>query len=148
MPVVLRLLGGSLDVVGPEGRRTVPADELFVGPLESSVGRDEIAVEAYFPALAPGAGVAFEEIARRHGDYALVGVAALVDGDRVSAGFLSVADVPTVVDLSGVADDELGDAVLQHLDPADDIHASADYRAHLVRTLTTRVVARAREAAA
>ena len=148
MPVVLRLLGGSLDVVGPAGRRTVPADELFVGPLESSVARDEIAVEAFFPALPTGAGVAFEEIARRHGDYALVGVAALVDGDRVVAGFLSVADVPTVVDLSGVADDELGDAVLEHLDPADDIHASADYRAHLVRILTTRVVARAREAAA
>ena len=54
-----------------------------------------------------------------------MGVAALVDGDRVTAGFLSVADVPTVVDLSGVADDELGEAALDHLDPADDIHASA-----------------------
>jgi 2-furoyl-CoA dehydrogenase FAD binding subunit len=145
MPVVLTLLGGSLDVEGPSGRRTIPADELFVGPLESSVGHDEIAVSAFFPALRPGAGVAFEEIARRHGDYALVGAAALVDGDRTLVGYLSVSDVPTVVDLSGVADDDLADAALAQLEPMDDIHATAEYRAQLVRVLTTRVVRSARE---
>jgi 2-furoyl-CoA dehydrogenase FAD binding subunit len=145
MPVVLSLLGGSLDVEGPDGRRTIPARELYVGPLESSVRHDEVAVSAFFPALAPGAGVAFEEIARRHGDYALVGVAALVDGDSVKAGFLSVSDVPTVVDLSGVADDDLGDAALEHLEPGEDIHATAAYRAQLVRVLTRRVVTAARE---
>ena len=145
MPVVLTLLGGSVEVEGPDGRRTIPADELFVGPLESSVHHDEIAVSAFFPALAHGAGVAFEEIARRHGDYALVGAAALVDGDSVRVGYLSVSDVPTVVDLSGVADEDLGEAALAHLDPADDIHASASYRAQLVRVLTGRVVRSARE---
>jgi len=145
MPVVLTLLGGSVDVVGPQGQRTIPADELYVGPLESSVRHDEIAVGAFFPALAPGAGVAFEEIARRHGDYALVGVAAIVDGDSVKAGFLSVSDVPTVVDLTGVADEDLGDAALAHLEPGDDIHATAAYRAQLVRVLTRRVVRAARE---
>ncbi len=148
MPVVLTLLAGSLDVEGPGGRRTIPADELYVGPLESSVHHDEIAVSAFFPALAPGAGVAFEEIARRHGDYALVGAAALVDGDTVKVGYLSVADVPTVVDLSGVPDDQLGETALAQLDPAEDIHASADYRARLVRVLTERVVRSAREGAA
>jgi carbon-monoxide dehydrogenase medium subunit len=147
MPVVLTLLGGSVDVVGPQGPRTIPADELYVGPLESSVRHDELAVSAFFPALAEGAGVAFEEIARRHGDYALVGVAAIVEGGTVKAGFLSVSDVPTVVDLSGVADDDLGDAALAHLEPGDDIHATAAYRSHLVRVLTPRVVARAREGA-
>jgi 2-furoyl-CoA dehydrogenase FAD binding subunit len=150
LPVVLLLLGGSLDVVGPGSRRTIAARDLYVGPLESSLAADEIAVEAFFPALSPTAGVAFEEIARRHGDYALVGVAALVDrgadGERVSAAFLSVADVPTVVDLTGVADDDLGDASLAQLDPAEDIHATAAYRAQLVRVLTARVVAAAREA--
>jgi carbon-monoxide dehydrogenase medium subunit len=145
MPVVLSLLGGSLDVEGPGGRRTIPASELYLGPLESSVGHDEIAVSAYFPALAPGAGVAFEEIARRHGDYALVGAAALVDGDSVQVGYLSVSDVPTVVDLTGVADADLGEAALAQLDPAEDIHASAAYRAQLVRVLTGRVVRSARE---
>jgi carbon-monoxide dehydrogenase medium subunit len=147
MPVVLSLLGGSVDVEGPSGRRTIPASELYVGPLESSVHHDEVAVSAFFPALATGAGVAFEEIARRHGDYALVGVAAIVDGDSVRAGFLSVSDIPTVVDLSGVADDDLGDAAVAELEPGDDIHATAAYRAQLVRVLTRRVVASAREGA-
>ncbi|GAA4735444.1 xanthine dehydrogenase family protein subunit M [Nocardioides endophyticus] len=145
MPVVLSLLDGSLDVEGPGGRRTIPASELYLGPLESSVRHDEIAVSAYFPALAPGAGVAFEEIARRHGDYALVGAAALVDGESVKVGYLSVSDVPTVVDLTGVADADLGEAALAQLDPAEDIHASAAYRAQLVRVLTGRVVRSARE---
>src|SRR4051794_5677415 len=77
MPMVLTLLGGHLEVEGPAGRRTIHADDLYVGPLESAVEHDEIAVAAFFPALAPGAGVGFEEIARRHGDYALVGAAAL-----------------------------------------------------------------------
>jgi carbon-monoxide dehydrogenase medium subunit len=148
MPMVLRLLGGSVDVVGPAGSRTIDADDLFVGPLESSVHHDEIAVSAYFPALAAGAGVAFEEIARRHGDYALCGVAALVTGERILAGYLSVCEVPTVVDLTGVAHDDLGDAALEHLEPGDDIHATADYRAQLVRVLTARVVAAARRMAA
>ena len=145
MPVVLALLDGSLEVEGPGGRRTIPAGELYVGPLESSVHHDEIAVSAFFPALAAGAGVAFDEIARRHGDYALVGAAALVDGDSVRVGYLSVADVPTVVDLSGVPDDRLGDVALEQLEPGDDIHATADYRAQLVRVLTARVVRSARE---
>lgn len=145
MPVVLRLLGGSVDVASVRGTRSIAAEDLFLGPMESSLGHDEIAVSAFFPALAPGAGVAFDEIARRHGDYAMCGVAALVDGDTVQAGYLSVSDVPTVVDLSGVADDEMADVALAQLDPAGDIHATADYRAQLVRVLTARVVRSARE---
>jgi 2-furoyl-CoA dehydrogenase FAD binding subunit len=147
MPVVLTLLGGSLAVEGPSGRRTIPASELYVGPLESAVAHDEVAVSAYFPGLAPGAGVAFEEIARRHGDYALVGAAALVEGESVKVGYLSVSDVPTVVDLTGVADADLGEAALAQLEPQDDIHATAAYRAQLVRVLTGRVVRSAREGA-
>lgn len=145
MPMVLRLLDGSVDVASVRGRRTVPASQLFAGPLESTLAHDEIAVEAFFPALAPGAGVAFSEIARRHGDYALVGVAALVatDGEEVTAarvGFVSVSDVPTVVDVTDALDDPAGKA-LAELEPADDIHATAAYRAHLVKVLTPRVLA-------
>lgn len=147
MPTVLALLGGSVEVEGPSGRRTIRAEELFLGPLQSSLHHDEIAVAAYFPALAPGAGVAFDEIARRHGDYALVGAAALVEEERIRVGYLSVSDVPTVVDLSGVADDDLADAALAQLEPQDDIHATAAYRAQLVRVLTARVVRSAREMA-
>lgn len=150
MPMVLRLLDGSVDVASVRGRRTIPAAELFAGPLESTLAHDEIAVEAFFPALAAGAGVAFEEIARRHGDYALVGVAALVqlDGDEITGarlGFVSVSDIPTVVDVTEAVNDRADPAAaaLAELEPADDIHASADYRAHLVKVLTTRVLAAA-----
>jgi 2-furoyl-CoA dehydrogenase FAD binding subunit len=127
MPVVLSLLGGSVEV--------------------------ESAVSAFFPALADGSGVAFDEIARRHGDYALCGVAATVrlDGDAVveaRAGYLSVNEVPTVVDLTtalegGVDDSTLamaGELALGSLDPEADIHATSAYRAHLVRVLTARVL--------
>ena len=158
MPAVLALLGGSVEVESSSGRRTIPADELFVGPLETSLQHDEIAVAAYFPALPSGAGVAFDEIARRHGDYAMCGVAALVrveGGSVVEArtGYLSVNDTPEVVDLTqllagGIDDDALaaaGEAALAQLEPADDIHATAAYRAQLVRVLTSRVVRSAHE---
>ncbi|WP_372729477.1 xanthine dehydrogenase family protein subunit M [Nocardioides sp.] len=153
MPVVLRLLGGSVEAVSSTGTRTIEAADLFVGPLESSLRHDEIAVSAYFPRLGPGEGVAFDELARRHGDYAMCGVAALVrvqDGAVVSAraGYLSVNDTPVVVDLTaslagGVDDASLtaaGEAALLELEPAEDIHATAAYRAQLVRVLTGRVL--------
>ncbi|KQV67813.1 molybdopterin dehydrogenase [Nocardioides sp. Root122] len=151
MPMVLQLLGGSVDVASVRGRRTIPAAELFAGPLESTLAHDEIAVEASFPALPAGAGVAFQEIARRHGDYALVGVAALVetDGDdvtRVRLGFVSVSDVPVVVDVTDAVRDPAGDPAaraLAELEPADDIHATAAYRAHLVKVLVPKVLAAA-----
>jgi CO/xanthine dehydrogenase FAD-binding subunit len=104
--------------------------------------------------------VAFDEIARRHGDYALCGVAALVTTDptgvptSVRAGYLSVCEVPTVVDLTAAfgsdspADGELdaaADLAMELLEPEGDIHATADYRRHLARVLTRRVVRRAFE---
>ena len=100
---VLALLGGSVD-----GRRRragaarSPADDLFVGPLESSLAprRARASRRSSRPSR-PAPGVAFAEIARRHGDYALCGVAAVVTRRRrrssARAGYLSVSDVPTVV---------------------------------------------------
>lgn len=140
MPVVLALLGGSVEVASVRGSRTIAADALFLGPLESSLEPDEIAVSAHFPASPAGAGVAFEEIARRHGDYALCGVAVVAAGDTIRAGYVSVSDVPTVVDLTGVPAGERGEAALAQLDPQADIHATAAYRSQLVRVLTERVV--------
>jgi carbon-monoxide dehydrogenase medium subunit len=153
MPMVIALLGGSVDVASVTGTRTIAAEDLFAGPLESTLHHDEIALGATFRALDPGEGVGFEEIARRHGDYALVGVGAVVrvDGESVSSarlGYLSVADVPTVVDVTsaltgGIDDDAMAAAAvvaLEQLDPVDDLHASADYRAQLVRVLTARVL--------
>jgi 2-furoyl-CoA dehydrogenase FAD binding subunit len=140
MPVVLALLGGSVEVASVRGRRTIAAADLYEGPLESSLAVDEIAVAATFPALPAGAGVAFEEVARRHGDYALCGVAVVASASSVTAGFVSVSDVPTVVDLTGVPAGERGEAALAQLDPQADIHATAAYRSQLVRVLTERVV--------
>jgi len=147
MPMVLTLLDGSVTVASAGGTRTIPASGLYAGPLESTLHHDEIALEAFFPALAPGEGVAFAEIARRHGDYALVGVGGVVriEGDQVlsaRAGYLSVCDVPTAVDVTQAwGDDEaVVELALSRLDPADDIHATAAYRAQLVRVLTRRVL--------
>jgi carbon-monoxide dehydrogenase medium subunit len=161
MPVVLSLLGGRVTAASRSGRRDIDATDLYVGPMESALRHDEIAVEAFFPAAPAGTGVAMDEIARRHGDYALCGVAATVrrDGDEVvsaRAGYLSVCEVPTVVDLTpalagGLTDEGLDAAAelaLGRLDPQDDIHATAAYRAQLVRTLTRRVVTAAHADAA
>ncbi len=160
MPVVLVLLEGSITAASAGGTRTIEAADLYVGPLESTLRHDEIATEAFFPALPGDAGVAFDEIARRHGDYALCGVAAVVRADEagsitsVRAGYLSVSDLPTVVDLSeafvaGTLDeaslDAAADLALASLEPEADIHATADYRAHLARVLTKRVVRQAHD---
>ncbi len=153
MPVVLLLLGGSVEAQSSAGTRTVDAADLFVGPLETSLHHDEIAVSAFFPALEEGAGAAFEEVARRHGDYALCGVAATVRvaGDAIveaRVGYLSVNEVPTVVDLTaalapGLNDESLSECAelaLGSLETVADIHATAAYREQLVRVLTQRAL--------
>lgn len=155
MPVVLSLLGGTVDVVAAAGPRTIDAADLFVGPLETSLRPGEIATAANVPALAANTGAGFTEIARRHGDYALCGVAALVAADRdgaitsVRVGYLSVCDTPTVVDVSEVfmdgsfterVVDDAADLALASLEPETDIHATAEYRGQLARVLTARAV--------
>lgn len=156
MPAVLTLLGGHLTVASQDGTRDIPVDELFVGPMECTIRRGELAVAAFFPALRPGQGVAVDEVSRRHGDYALCGVAVLVELGAsegaplalVKAAYLSVCDVPTVVDLTDVYADGIsvdsheaaGVLALTRLEPQDDIHATRDYRSQLIRTLTRRVV--------
>jgi CO/xanthine dehydrogenase FAD-binding subunit len=158
MPAVIVLLGGTVTAASAGGRRTIPAAGLFVGPMQSALEPGEIAVEAFVPALAPLTGVGYDEVARRHGDYALCGVATLVETDEagavtsVRASYLSVCEVPTVVDLTpALAGGEItdralagaGELALASLDPETDIHASAEYRAQLVRTLTARAVRQA-----
>lgn len=155
MPTVFVLLDAKLTVQSVRGSREIGAAELFLGALETSLAADEIATEVFMPALPARHGVAFDEIARRHGDYALCGVGAIValgdDGsiDSVSAGYVSVSSLPTVVDLTeAFADGDLSDNCLQaagelalsHLEPEADIHATAHYRAQLVRVLTRRVI--------
>ena len=144
MPVVLRLLGGSVEVESAaRGRRTIPAEELFLGPLESSVrARRDRGRRRSSRRWRPAPGWRSRRSPAGTATTRCAASAALVDGDdRAGAGYLSVSDVPTVVDLTRRRREERwGDAALEQLDPADDIHATADYRAHLVRVLTARVV--------
>jgi len=145
MPAVLCLLGGSIIAASTKDTRTIPASELYAGPMETTLRHDEIAAEAFFPGLPSGSGVAIDEVARRHGDYALCGVAAqvtVVDRTVTSAraSYFSVCEVPTVVDLTGASFDEAAELALESLEPGADIHATAAYRAQLVRVLTRRVL--------
>ena len=78
MPAVLTLLDGSVEAASARGERVIPVADFFLGPLESALEPDELAVAARFPVLAPGSGTGFAEISRRRGDYAICGVAALV----------------------------------------------------------------------
>jgi carbon-monoxide dehydrogenase medium subunit len=160
LPAVLALLEGSVEAVawrdGALSRRRITASQLCWGPLTTCLEPEELVVAATFPALPAGAGWAVEELARRHGDYALAGVVLTVttDGDGTPTGgraaYLSCAPTPVVLDLGPALSDGVGgidlalhDLVAGALDPTDDIHASGEYRRHLAATLTVRGVARA-----
>ena len=106
MTAVLAVLDGEVELVGPRGSRTVAATDFFVGPMETEHADAEVAVAATFRRPPAGTGSAFLELARRHGDYAMCGVAALVTVDPDLAvtgarvGLISVGDGPVVVDLA------------------------------------------------
>jgi CO/xanthine dehydrogenase FAD-binding subunit len=166
LPAVLALLDGSVEAVawrrGALTSRHVAAADLFAGPLQTTLDADELVVAATFPTLPAGTGWAIEELARRHGDFALAGVVLTVgvDGDGTPtsgrAAYLSCAPTPVVVDIGPALDagdaraDGLYELVTSSLNPTDDIHATAEYRRHLAATLTVRALdpalARARAA--
>jgi carbon-monoxide dehydrogenase medium subunit len=127
----------------------VHASDFFLGPLESDVRPDELATQVRIPVLPPRAGTAFAEVSRRHGDYAICGVAALAELDeagavsRAAAAYLSVAGTPLVLDVTDAAGDPVtaGRLAQERVSPADDIHATAAYRKHLAGVLTERALA-------
>jgi len=156
LPAVLAAVGGEVEAVAWRGgrltTRRVAAADLFTGPLQTTLDADELVVAARFPATGPRTGGAVEELARRHGDYALAGVVltVTVDGDSAPvegrAAYLSCAPTPVVVDLAPVLAGGAGavrDLVAAALDPTDDIHATGAYRRHLAATLTVRALDRA-----
>jgi aerobic carbon-monoxide dehydrogenase medium subunit len=156
LTAVLALTGGSVTVEGTSGRRDVAASEFFLGVMESAVRPGELAVEAFFPALPLGTGTAFVEIARRHGDYALCGVAAAAGPTGPArVAYISMSPVPVVLDVAAADGDRTrddawraaADAAVENLEPEGDLHASADYRHHLARVLTRRALAAAARAA-
>ncbi len=99
LPAVARALDAEFVVRGPDGERVVPAAEWFEGYLTTSRQADELLTEVRFPAARPGTGTSFQEVARRHGDFAMVGLATSVtlnDGTIADArlAFAGVSDVP------------------------------------------------------
>jgi aerobic carbon-monoxide dehydrogenase medium subunit len=153
MTAVFALLGGSVRLVGSSGDRLVNAEDFFLGPLESDVRPDELATQVRLPVLGPRAGCAFAEVSRRHGDYAVCGVAVLAELDEVGgvsrarAAYLSVAGTPLVLDLTEAGSDpaSAGKLAKSRVAPAADIHATAAYRRHLAGVLTERALAEALE---
>jgi carbon-monoxide dehydrogenase medium subunit len=158
MTAVLAVTGGSVTAARAASTREVAAAEFFLGPLESCLEPGELAVSARFPRLPARSGSTFLEVARRHGDYAVCGVAAVVtlgeDGTVASAraAYISVAATPLVLDLTeavagrAVPDADwaaAGELAGGQVDPEADIHATAHYRRHLARVLTGRALAEA-----
>ncbi|WP_392544692.1 FAD binding domain-containing protein [Oryzobacter telluris] len=155
MPSVAVLTGGVVEAVSVRGRREIAAADFFEGPLETTLEHDELVEAVRFGRFAPGTRTGFTESARRHGDYALAGVAVAVEVDggvvrSARAAFVSVTPVPTVLDLTpALAGFEVGapvptdvdELVRSHVEPEDDIHATADYRRMLAAELTRRVLA-------
>ena len=141
--------------------RRVRADEFFIGALSTAREPDELLVAIDWPRASPDDGHAFEEIAQRHGDFAIAAAACevVLDADgrigRLALGLGGVADRPIAVDtreLAGAMADggtasTLARRIAADLDPMEDHVASADYRRALARVLIERVVLRAIDAA-
>jgi aerobic carbon-monoxide dehydrogenase medium subunit len=137
------------------GERRIKAAEFFTGLFATALSPGELMVGVEIPPRAPRGGSAFLEVARRHGDYALCGVAAEValdDAGHVQSArvsLLSVGDGPVLVDgvasLIGQAPSEkaiidAAEAVREEVDPPSDIHADAKYRRQLAGVLTRRAL--------
>lgn len=159
LPAVMVALGARFRVRSLAGERWVPAADFFVGLFTTVLEPGELLVEVEVPPRPVGAGWGFEEAARRHGDYALAGVAAQVElaGDgRCSEARVVLFGVGEGPTSSPAARDALlgvkatdavvraaAAAVERDIEPSSDIHASAAYRRHLAQVLTRRALSRA-----
>jgi aerobic carbon-monoxide dehydrogenase medium subunit len=158
LPAVLLLLDGAVTLRTVGGTRDVAARDFFTGPMQTDVQPDELAVAATFRVPPAGSGTSFVEVSRRHGDYAMCGVAAVVtrtDGRATArVALVGVGDGPVLVDVTEATADGRTDAdavaglVDAAIDPADDIHATADYRRHLAHVLVERALHEAGDRAA
>ncbi|MBO6784458.1 MAG: xanthine dehydrogenase family protein subunit M [Alphaproteobacteria bacterium] len=156
LPAVTRALGATFVLRSRDGERKVAADDFFLGLFETARKDNEILVGAEIPSIPDGERTAFMELARRHGDYAIVGIAAQgrVDGDTFSdmkIGFFGAGDQPILAKgamsaLEGQAhnDDTVKkaqDALDADLDPMPDLNGPAEMKMHLARVLTKRALA-------
>lgn len=121
-----------------QGRRTVAAEDFLTGTLTTSRRPDEMIVSAHFPRPPAGSKTAFREIARRHGDFAIVSLACIAQGASLRLAVGGVADAPIAVDLADVSPDTLPaqlNALAWRLRGYDDIHATARYRREMIRRM-------------
>lgn len=164
MPLLLVLTGGSVTAVGPEGTREIAANDFFQFHMTTSRAPNEMIVRANVPSLPPGAGCAFDEFARRQGDYAIAAAGAIVTLDQggavasVRVGACGVASRPVILEaveqaLAGQqpTPENIASAA-EHSASAvtlpDDMHATTAYRKHLLNRLVRRVLTEAAGGAA
>jgi aerobic carbon-monoxide dehydrogenase medium subunit len=153
LPAVARALDAEFVVRSQSGDRVIPAAQWFEGYLATSRRPDEILVEVRFPTAARGTGVTFQEVARRHGDFAIVGLAAsltLTDSAISDArmAFAGMSDVPVraaeAEDLlvgerpSTALFEEAARRATAEIDPPADLHGSSEYRKKVAATLVRR----------
>ena len=149
LPACLLALGGEVDVVGPNGKRTVKADDFFKGLFDTALGTGDVLTAIRIPAATEDARVGFAEFARRHGDYAMVGLAACAQADGKGLGdvrlaYFGVGNVPLRAKKAEtkLTEGNIDDAVKAldaDLDPSDDVQATAATKKHLAGVLLRRV---------
>ena len=144
LPLCLALLAGEVVLQSTARRRVVKAAEFQLGMLSTAREADEILMAARFPVAEAGAGYAFIEMSLRHGDFALVAVAAMAAKQRLHIAVGGVADRPVArdypADLGGDALDDALNELAWDLAAVDDHHATAGYRRELVRRLGRQTV--------
>jgi 2-furoyl-CoA dehydrogenase FAD binding subunit len=152
LPLTLATLEGEVVLRSKAGERTVKAADFQVDLLTTAKRADEMITAVRFPLKAEGSGYAFNEMARRQGDFAIVSLAAAVSATSVRLGVGGVAATPTVRDwpLADVGSDDAGlddalNAFAWDLGGADDIHATGQYRRELVRRLGKRTIMEAKQ---
>ena len=147
LPACLLALDGEIDVAGPKGKRTIRAQDFFKGLFETALGPQEILTAIRVPAAGKDLRTGFAELARRHGDYAIVGLAASARGDgrKLSDVRLAYFGVGNTALRARKAEAALAkgdiDGAVASLDlkPNDDVQATGAVKRHLAGVLLRRV---------
>ena len=163
LPAVVAALDGRMVVRGPAGERVLTTEQFFVSYLTTALETGELLVEVRLPVAAPRTGAAFVEVSRRHGDFALVGVAATVTLDEtgvcVGCALALTGVGPTPIVARAAAStlvgsrptpamlEEVGRRAASDLRPDSDLHASSEYRQHVAGVLARRALGHAVERA-
>lgn len=143
LSLCLLLLDGDVVLRSRRRTRTVAVADFLRGMLQTAREPDEMIAAARYPLRQPGTRYGFTEVAQRHGDFALVALAAAVDDKHIRLAVGGVGGVPQVVEWRDLASGDLAAALNEfawQLDAQDDAHASAVYRRHLVRVLGQQLV--------